>query len=64
MVLILELRHLILIRIYVITINVDGTLDVIIQHYGLDLLTITIGKTMDQGKEMENTFAQETVLVL
>ena len=44
--------------------NVDGILIVIIQNCVLDLLTITEIKNTDQGKGMENTCTQETVLVL
>ena len=48
----------------IITINVGGTLIAGIQHYGLDLLTITMAESMTQGRKKENTFTQETVLVL
>ena len=36
----------------------------IIHHCILDLLIITKEKDMDQGKEMENVYTQETVLGL
>ena len=42
----------------------DGTLIAMILHYGLDLLTITVVKSMDQGKKTENTSTQGTVLAL
>ena len=41
--------------------SVDGTFIVMTQHYVQDLLTATTIKSMDQGKEVDNMFAQETV---
>ena len=43
------------------TTSVDGTFIALIQHCGQDLLTTTTIKSMDQGKEMENMYTQETV---
>ena len=50
----------------VTTITVGGTSIAMIQSCTLGLLKITIGqvKNMDQGKQKENMFTQETVLVL
>ena len=46
------------------TTSVDGTLIVVVQHCVQDLLTITKAKCMDQGKEKDNMFTQETVGVV
>ena len=43
------------------TTAVGGTFVAVAQHCTQDLLTITSGKSMDQGKEKGGMFVQETV---
>ena len=64
MVFTLELLNLTLSRMKIIVKNVDGTLIAGIQGCGLDLLTITMAKNMDQGRRKGSMCTQETAFVL
>ena len=58
----LELHLLMYIRMKTTTsASVGGTFIVVVQHCTQDHLTTTGAKNMDQGKEMEDMFTQETV---